>query len=97
MKQLIIFTEMGEEYKAKIIEDIPANETLILYQQGDFMILCRGHMFLQHGRLKAFKLTKLAGAYWRGDSKNEMLQRIYGTAWTDKKSLDDYLHRIRRS
>lgn len=88
------FRKMGEEYKAKIIEAIPANETLTLYQQGDFIDLCRGPHVPTTGKLKAFKLTKLAGAYWRGDSNNEMLQRIYGTAWADKKSLDEYLHRL---
>jgi threonyl-tRNA synthetase len=88
------FRQMGQEYKAKIIEDIPAAEALSLYQQGDFIDLCRGPHVPSTGKLKAFKLTKVAGAYWRGDSKNEMLQRIYGTAWTDKKALQDYLHRI---
>ncbi len=88
------FRDIGEEYKAKIIEDIPGNETLSVYQQGDFIDLCRGPHLPNTGKIKAFKLTKLAGAYWRGDSKNEMLQRIYGTAWTDKKSLDEYLHRL---
>ncbi len=88
------FRGIGEEYKAKIIEAIPADETLTLYQQGDFVDLCRGPHVPSTGKLKAFKLTKVAGAYWRGDSNNEMLQRIYGTAWTDKKSLDEYLHRI---
>lgn len=88
------FRSIGEEYKAKIIEDIPANETLTIYQQGDFIDLCRGPHVPNTGKLKAFKLTKLAGAYWRGDSNNEMLQRIYGTAWADKKSLDEYLTRL---
>jgi len=88
------FRGIGEEYKAKIIEDIPVNEILTLYQQGDFIDLCRGPHVPSTGKLKAFKLTKVAGAYWRGDSNNEMLQRIYGTAWTDKKALDEYLHRI---
>lgn len=88
------FRDMGEEYKAKIIEDIPANETLSLYKQGDFVDLCRGPHVPNTKHLKAFKLTKLAGAYWRGDSNNEMLQRVYGTAWADKASLDAYLHRI---
>ena len=88
------FMGLGEEYKAKIIADIPAGETLSLYRQGDFEDLCRGPHVPSTGRMKAFKLTKLAGAYWRGDAKNEMLQRIYGTAWPDKKSLADYLHRI---
>ena len=88
------FRGMGEEYKAQIIEDIPASDELSLYKQGDFTDLCRGPHVPSTGRLKAFKLTKLAGAYWRGDSKNKMLQRIYGTAWADKKQLKAYLHRI---
>ncbi len=88
------FRDLGEEYKAKIIEGIPADETLSLYRQGDFEDLCRGPHVPSTGRIKAFKLMKLAGAYWRGDSKNEMLQRIYGTAWQDKKALSEYLHRI---
>ena len=88
------FRSLGEEYKAKIIADIPADEVLSLYKQGDFEDLCRGPHVPSTGFLKAFKLTKLAGAYWRGDSNNEMLQRIYGTAWADKKSLADYLFRI---
>ena len=88
------FREIGEEYKVKIIEQIPAGEELSLYQQGDFIDLCRGPHVPNIGKLKAFKLTKLAGAYWRGDSKNEMLQRIYGTAWSNKKELDEYLKRI---
>lgn len=88
------FMELGEEYKAKIIADIPANEVLSLYKQGDFEDLCRGPHVPSTGFLKAFKLTKVAGAYWRGDSNNEMLQRIYGTAWADKKSLEDYLFRL---
>ena len=88
------FRAAGEEYKARIIESIPAAEQLSLYSQGDFTDLCRGPHVPGTGRLKAFKLTKLAGAYWRGDSNNEMLQRIYGTAWTDKKALKEYLHRL---
>ncbi len=88
------FRSIGEEYKAKIIEAIPVGETLTLYQQGDFIDLCRGPHVPSVGKLKAFKLTKLAGAYWRGDSNNEMLQRIYGTAWADQKSLDHYLTRL---
>ncbi|MDX1901381.1 MAG: threonine--tRNA ligase [Gammaproteobacteria bacterium] len=91
---ILFFRKQGEEYKAKIIEDIPANEILTIYQQGDFTDLCRGPHVPSTGKLKAFKLTRVAGAYWRGDSKNEMLQRIYGTAWLDKKSLDAYLTRI---
>ena len=88
------FREMGEEYKAQIIESIPKEEQLSLYSQGDFTDLCRGPHVPSTGRLKAFKLMKLAGAYWRGDSNNEMLQRIYGTAWVNKKDLDEYLHRL---
>jgi len=88
------FRNMGEEYKAQIISDIPAKESISLYKQGDFIDLCRGPHVPSTGKLKAFKLMKLAGAYWRGDSNNEMLQRIYGTAWTDKKALKAYLHRL---
>ncbi|WP_455207728.1 threonine--tRNA ligase [Kaarinaea lacus] len=88
------FRDLGEEYKAQIIEGIPKNEQLSLYSQGDFTDLCRGPHVPSTGKLKAFKLMKLAGAYWRGDSNNEMLQRIYGTAWVNKKDLDDYLHRL---
>jgi threonyl-tRNA synthetase len=88
------FRDQGEEYKAKIIADIPAEETLSLYRQGDFIDLCRGPHVPSTGKLGAFKLTKLAGAYWRGDSDNEMLQRIYGTAWPDKKQLKAYLKRL---
>ncbi len=88
------FREIGEEYKAQIIESIPQGEQLSLYQQGDFIDLCRGPHVPSTGKLKAFKLTKLAGAYWRGDSRNEMLQRIYGTAWADKKQLRQYLNRL---
>lgn len=88
------FRSIGEEYKAKIIQDIPENEVLTVYQQGDFVDLCRGPHVPSTGKIKAFKLTKLAGAYWRGDSNNEMLQRVYGTAWTDKKSLETYLKNL---
>ncbi len=88
------FRGMGEEYKAEIIASIPQGEDLSLYRQGDFIDLCRGPHVPSTGKLKAFKLTKLAGAYWRGDSRNEMLQRIYGTAWADPKALKAYLHRI---
>jgi len=88
------FRGQGEQYKAEIIEDIPADETLSLYRQGDFIDLCRGPHVPSTGKLGAFKLTKLAGAYWRGDSRNEMLQRIYGTAWPDKKQLKEYLKRL---
>jgi threonyl-tRNA synthetase len=88
------FEGLGEKYKAEIIASIPANEDLSLYNQGDFTDLCRGPHVPSTGRLKAFKLMKIAGAYWRGDSKNEMLQRIYGTAWGDAKELAGYLHRL---
>src|SRR3990172_6873045 len=88
------FRGMGEEYKAKIIEDIPAGEHISLYRQGEFIDLCRGPHVPTTGKLKAFKLMKVAGAYWRGDSRNEMLARIYGTAWTSKEALDAYLHQI---
>jgi threonyl-tRNA synthetase len=88
------FTGLGEHYKAEIIAAIPAHEEISLYGQGDWVDLCRGPHVPSTGRLKAFKLTKIAGAYWRGDSRNPMLQRIYGTAWADKKQLDEYLHRL---
>lgn len=88
------FRDMGEAYKAEIIEDIPADQALSLYKQGDFIDLCRGPHVPSTGKLKAFKLMKLAGAYWRGDAKNEMLQRIYGTSWSNKKDLKAYLHRL---
>ena len=88
------FRDMGEEYKAKIIEDIPAGEAISLYRQGEFIDLCRGPHVPSTGKLKAFKLMKVAGAYWRGDSRNEMLARIYGTAWPNKEQLDTYLHRL---
>ncbi len=88
------FRGIGEEYKAEIIEDIPADQVLSLYRQGDFTDLCRGPHVPSTGHLKTFKLMKLAGAYWRGNSDNEMLQRIYGTAWRDKKELKAYLHRL---
>ncbi len=88
------FQDLGEHYKAEIIASIPANEDLSLYEQGGFTDLCRGPHVPSTGKLKAFKLMKIAGAYWRGDAKNEMLQRIYGTAWGDKKELQEYLHRL---
>ncbi|KKL73562.1 hypothetical protein LCGC14_2073640, partial [marine sediment metagenome] len=89
-----LFREMGEVYKAEILEDIPQGETLSVYRQGEFLDLCRGPHVPSTGKLKAFKLMKLAGAYWRGNSDNEMLQRVYGTAWKDKKELKAYLHRL---
>ena len=89
-----LFDEMGEEYKVRIIEDIPGEEDLSFYRQGDFIDLCRGPHVPNTGKLKAFKLTKVAGAYWRGDTSNEQLQRVYGTAWGNKKDLKAYLHRL---
>ena len=88
------FKNMGEAYKAEIIASIPSNEDISLYREGDFIDLCRGPHVPSTGKLKHFKLMKLAGAYWRGDSKNEMLQRVYGTAWAKKEDLDAYLHRL---
>jgi threonyl-tRNA synthetase len=88
------FEGQGEHYKAEIIASIPSNEPISLYAEGKFTDLCRGPHVPSTGKLKVFKLLKLAGAYWRGDSKNEMLQRIYGTAWAKKEDLDAYLHRI---
>ena len=93
-KAVEFFKGIGEHYKAEIIASIPANEEVSLYRQGDFIDLCRGPHVPSTGKLKVFKLTKLAGAYWRGDSKNEMLQRVYGTAWAKKDELDAYLHMI---
>jgi threonyl-tRNA synthetase len=88
------FRGLGEIYKAEIIAGIPDKEEISLYGQGNWVDLCRGPHVPSTGKLKAFKLTKVAGAYWRGDSRNEMLQRIYGTAWPDKKQLEAYLHRL---
>ena len=88
------FSDMGEAYKAEIIASIPSEEDISLYRQDDFVDLCRGPRVPGTGKLGHFKLMKVAGAYWRGDSRNEMLQRIYGTAWTDKKELKQYLHRL---
>jgi threonyl-tRNA synthetase len=88
------FKQQGEHYKAQIIESIPGEEDLSLYSQGDFTDLCRGPHVPSTSKLKVFKLMKVAGAYWRGDSNNEMLQRIYGTAWTNKADQKDYLYRL---
>jgi threonyl-tRNA synthetase len=88
------FESIGEKYKAEIIGSIPAGQTISLYREGDFIDLCRGPHVPSTGKLKVFKLMKVAGAYWRGDSKNEMLQRIYGTAWAHKDDLAAYLHRL---
>ena len=88
------FSSIGEKYKSEIISSIPEGEEVSLYEQGDFTDLCRGPHVPSTGKIKVFKLMKLAGAYWRGDSKNEMLQRIYGTAWNNKDELKDYLTRL---
>ena len=95
-KAITHFKKIGEKYKAEIIESIPENEELSVYHHGDtWHDLCRGPHLASSGKIgKAFKLTKVSGAYWRGDSKNEMLQRIYGTCWSSKKDLEDYLHRL---
>ena len=95
-KAISHFKKIGEKYKAEIIESIPESEELTVYHHGDtWHDLCRGPHLVSSGKIgKAFKLTKVAGAYWRGDSKNEMLQRIYGTGWASQKDLDDYLKRI---
>ncbi len=90
-----VFSELGEHYKVEIIDAIPEDEPVTIYRQGDWFDVCRGPHLPSTGKLpKAFKLTKLAGAYWRGDSNNEMLQRIYGTAWRNKKELKAYLRRL---
>lgn len=91
---IAFFRDQGEFYKAEIIASIPEGETISLYRQGDFVDLCRGPHVPNTGKLKAFKLTKVAGAYWRGDARNEQLQRIYGTAWPDKKALETYLKQL---
>ena len=92
---ILFFKDAGEHYKAEIIEAIPKDESIGLYRQGDFIDLCRGPHFPSTGKIgRGFKLMKLAGAYWRGDSRNEMLQRIYGTAWFSEKDLKAYLHRL---
>ena len=88
------FRSIGEQYKAEIIASIPSNEDISLYREGDFIDLCRGPHVPSTGRLKVFKLMKVAGAYWRGDARNEMLQRIYGTAWATKADQDAYLHML---
>ncbi|MCB1815956.1 MAG: threonine--tRNA ligase, partial [Candidatus Competibacteraceae bacterium] len=93
-KAVEFFQSIGEQYKAEIIASIPANEDVSLYRQDDFIDLCRGPHVPSTGKLKAFKLMRVAGAYWRGDSNNEMLQRIYGTAWTNKDELKNYLHQL---
>lgn len=88
------FRGLGENYKVQIIQDLPADEPISIYKQGPWMDLCRGPHVPSTGKLKAFKLMKVAGAYWRGDANNEMLQRVYGTAWANKKALKAYLHRL---
>lgn len=91
---VVFFDKLGEKYKVEIIGSIPSNEPLSFYQQGEFIDLCRGPHVPSTGKLQAFKLMKVAGAYWRGDAKNKMLQRIYGTCWGSKQDLKDYLHRL---
>ena len=95
-KAIANFKKIGEKYKAEIIESIPKSEDLSVYHHGDtWHDLCRGPHLASSSKIgKAFKLTKVSGAYWRGDSNNEMLQRIYGTCWSSKKDLDDYLNRL---
>jgi len=93
-KAVEFFKSIGEHYKAEIIASIPADQDVSLYREGDFIDLCRGPHVPSTGKLKVFKLMKLAGAYWRGDSKNEMLQRVYGTAWAKKEDLDAHLHML---
>ncbi len=93
-KAIELFRNMGERYKVQIIEELPEGEEISVYRQGAWMDLCRGPHVPSTGKLKAFKLTKVAGAYWRGDSKNKMLQRIYGTAWANKKQLKQYMTRM---
>ena len=88
-----LFEKMGEIYKLEIIKDIP-DETVTVYRQGNFVDLCRGPHLLSTGRVRAFKLTGLAGAYWRGDENNKMLQRVYGTAFAEKHELKQHLQRI---
>ncbi len=96
-KAVEFFASIGEHYKAEIIASIPEQEEVSLYREGDFVDLCRGPHVPSTGRLKVFKLMKVAGAYWRGDSRNEMLQRIYGTAWAKKEDLEAYLHRLKEA
>jgi threonyl-tRNA synthetase len=93
-KAVAFFEGLGERYKAELIAAIPEGEAITTYRQGDFIDLCRGPHMPSTGRMGAFKLLKVAGAYWRGDSRNPMLQRIYGTAWASQKQLDAYLHRL---
>lgn len=93
-KAVTFFKSIGERYKAEIIAAIPADQDVSLYREGDFVDLCRGPHVPSIGKLKVFKLMKVAGAYWRGDAKNEMLQRIYGTAWAKKDEQDAYLHML---
>lgn len=96
-KAIDFFNSIGERYKAEIISSIPVGEDVSLYREGDFIDLCRGPHVPSIGKLKVFKLMKVAGAYWRGDSRNEMLQRIYGTAWARKEDQDAYLHMLEES
>ena len=88
------FKKMGEDYKVEIISDIPENDTISAYQQGEFIDLCRGPHVPSTGKIKHIKLLSSGGAYWRGDEKNKMLQRIYGTAWFTKEELNEFLHNL---
>ena len=91
---LELFSQKNEDYKVELINELPQGETVSVYEQGDFVDLCRGPHLPSTGKIKAFKLTSLAGAYWRGSEKNKMLQRIYGTAFPDKKALRLHLQLV---
>ena len=94
---LKIFSDLGEDYKVEIIESLSADETISAYRQGDFIDLCRGPHVMSTGKIRAFKLTKIAGSYWRGDANNQSLQRIYGTAWDSESALTEYLEQIKEA
>src|SRR5207237_1669627 len=92
-----VFDQAGEKFKVEIIKDIPGDEQLSIYRQGEWFDLCRGPHVPSTGRLGAFKLLSVAGAYWRGDERNAMLQRIYGTAWPDEKELHEHLKQMEQA
>src|SRR6185436_9827735 len=94
---IALFNDLGEKYKVEIIQAIPGDEPLSIYRQGEWFDLCRGPHVPSTGRLGAFKLLSVAGAYWRGDERNAMLQRIYGTAWADQKDLDDHIKQLEQA
>ena len=96
-KAIKVFKDRKEDYKLKIIDEIPINETIALYYHQEYIDMCRGPHLTNTKHLKAFKLTKVSGSYWKGDSKNQALQRIYGTAWSNKESLEDYLNQIKEA